>query len=102
MARNSELQRQAGDTTVVRTFRRRAKAIQSCVEGPDWKKNLTASSRLLREESRYDRLRAWALKVESRRGYNKATIALANKLARIVWAVWKRDVEFHEIPVAAA
>lgn len=50
----------------------------------------------------HDRLRAWALVLEGRRGHNKATIALANKLARIVWVVWKRDVDFQEIPVAAA
>jgi transposase len=43
-----------------------------------------------------DRLRAWALHVEQARGHNKAAIALANKLARIVWAVWRRDVEFVE------
>ncbi|HEY1900242.1 MAG TPA: hypothetical protein VGG49_10640 [Steroidobacteraceae bacterium] len=24
-----------------------------------------------------------------RRGHNKATVALANKMARIVWATWK-------------
>jgi transposase len=41
-----------------------------------------------------DRLRAWALEVQRRRGHNKAAIALANKLARIAWVVWKRDVEF--------
>jgi len=35
-------------------------------------------------------LQAWVLEVEARRGHNKATIALANKLARIVWAVWTR------------
>ena len=34
-----------------------------------------------------DRLRAWALKVYSRRGHNKATVAVANKLARTAWAV---------------
>jgi transposase len=43
-----------------------------------------------------DRLRAWALQLERQRGHNKAAIALANKLARIVWAVWRRDVEFTE------
>lgn len=49
-----------------------------------------------------DRLRAWALRLEQRRGHNKATVALANKLARIVWAVWRRDVEFAEqMPEAA-
>lgn len=43
-----------------------------------------------------DRLRTWALRLEQLRGHNKATIALANKLARIVWAVWRRDAEFTE------
>jgi transposase len=36
-----------------------------------------------------DRLRAWALAREQARGHNKAAVALANKLARIVWAVWR-------------
>jgi len=49
-----------------------------------------------------DRLRSWALHLEQTRGHNKAAIALANKLARIVWAVWRRDVEFTEqAPIAA-
>jgi transposase len=39
-----------------------------------------------------DRLRAWVVHLEQRRGHNKATIGLANKLARIDWAVWRRDV----------
>jgi transposase len=33
-----------------------------------------------------DRLRTWALELQERRCHNKATVALANKLARIVWA----------------
>jgi len=49
-----------------------------------------------------DRLRAWALRVERLRGHNKATIALANKIARIVWAVWRRDTEFTEQPPVVA
>ena len=48
-----------------------------------------------------DRLRAWPLTVRLRRGQNKATIAIANKLARIVWAVWKHDTEFHSYPKTA-
>ena len=48
-----------------------------------------------------DRLRAWALRVYSRRGHNKATIAIANKLARTVWAVWKHNTEFKSYPKAA-
>jgi transposase len=37
-----------------------------------------------------DRLRTWALDRERARGHNKAAVALANKLTRIVWAVWRR------------
>jgi len=47
-----------------------------------------------------DRLRAWALQIQRLRGHNKAAIALANKLARIVWAVWKHDVDFREVTAA--
>ncbi len=48
-----------------------------------------------------DRLRAWALGRQSARGHNKAATALANKLARIAWAVWKRDQPFRSAPTAA-
>ncbi len=34
------------------------------------------------------RLQHWALALQQRAGHNKATCALANKLARIAWAVW--------------
>jgi transposase len=44
------------------------------------------------------RLRQWALAVSQRRGHNKATIAVANKLGRIVWAVWTRDQDFRASP----
>ena len=49
-----------------------------------------------------DRLRAWALTVYSRRGHNKATVAVANKLARTAWAVWKHNTEFKSYPAKAA
>jgi transposase len=49
----------------------------------------------------HDRLRAWALRLESRTRYNKATAALANRLARIVWAVWRHDRSYEsQLPVA--
>jgi transposase len=48
-----------------------------------------------------DRLRAWALDRQAARGHNKAAIALANKLARIAWAVWKHDQPFQSAPQAA-
>ena len=41
-----------------------------------------------------DRLRTWALQTQARCGHNKATVALANNLARIVWATWYHDRRF--------
>jgi transposase len=38
-----------------------------------------------------DRLQSWALRLEQSRGHNKAAVALANKLARIAWAVWRHE-----------
>ncbi len=46
-------------------------------------------------------LHPWAVTIAHRRGFNKATIAGANKLARIIWAVWHRDVPFHAGAAAA-
>jgi hypothetical protein len=40
----------------------------------------------------------WALHTQQHRGHNKAATALANKLARIVWAVWSKDAPFREDP----
>lgn len=41
-----------------------------------------------------NRLQRWAWQLEQRVGHNKATCALANKLARICWAVWKHQRDF--------
>jgi len=49
-----------------------------------------------------DRLRRWALQMKALKGHNRAAVALANKLARIVWAVWKHDTPFESRPVVAA
>jgi len=48
---------------------------------------------------RPDRLQAWALEVERRRGRNRAAVAVANKLARIVWAVATRGVPYRSRPL---
>lgn len=41
-----------------------------------------------------DGLRRWALQMQQRCGLNKATVALANKLARIIWATWRHRRPF--------
>ena len=54
-----------------------------------------------RSKQQPDRLRAWALELQVRAGHNRAAVALANKLARIVWATWRREVDFISRPFAA-
>ena len=44
-----------------------------------------------------ERLRRWALDRERARGHNKAAVALANKLARIAWAVWRNEHAFRGV-----
>ena len=41
-----------------------------------------------------DRLREWASQMAKTHVHNKAAVAVANKLARIVWAVWKHEKPF--------
>jgi len=48
----------------------------------------------------HDRLRTWVLDREHRRGHNKAAVALANKLARILWAVWRNGTPFRSVAAA--
>lgn len=46
-------------------------------------------------------LQAWARATEQRRGHNVAAVAVANKLARIMWAVWRRQRAFADDHVHA-
>lgn len=55
---------------------------------------LNRAKQLRRAGHTLNRLQAWACKLEARVGHNKATCALANKLARICWATWKHQRDF--------
>ena len=59
---------------------------------------LLAARSAQRKGSPIDRLRGWALDLQERRGHNKAAVALANKLARIVWATWRYARAFSSQP----
>lgn len=59
---------------------------------------LRAASAARRAGRDLDRLRSWALEVQARTNHNKATCALANKLARIAWAVWVKHERFQAQP----
>lgn len=49
-----------------------------------------------------DRLQAWALRLQDRRGHNRAAVALANKIARIAWAVWSKGTLYQSLPATRA
>ncbi len=59
-------------------------------------------ARLVKPEA-LNHLQRWALDLQARRGHNKATCAMANKLARIAWATWyyERDFDPNHAAVAA-
>jgi transposase len=65
---------------------------------------LNAASRLEKGSKSLTQLQAWSLKRARESQRNKATVALANKLTRIAWAVWYHERDFngnHVIRVAA-
>ena len=52
------------------------------------------------ESPKPDRLRAWVSALRDRTHHNKAAVALANKMARIAWAVLVRDRQYRSVPAA--
>jgi transposase len=46
---------------------------------------------LRRAPARRDRLSAWIVQLTQRVGYHKTLVAIANKHARIIWALLARD-----------
>ena len=56
---------------------------------------LLAAARARASDRPLTRLQRWALNTQQRVGHNKATVALANKMARIVWAVWTQQKTFN-------
>jgi transposase len=63
---------------------------------------LTAQRTARARPAHVTRLQQWAVALAARRGHNKAAIALANKLARIIWAVWRSEHDFGSPIVGAA
>jgi transposase len=61
-----------------------------------------AKSAVRTAHKRKDRLSQWLVQLQERVGWQKAIVALANKNARIVWAVLTRGVAFdpNHVPIA--
>jgi transposase len=61
---------------------------------------LRAATVARRAGRQIDRLKTWALEVQARTNHNKAACALANKLARIAWAVWVKHEAYRSEPAS--
>jgi transposase len=55
---------------------------------------LAAKRCAARTPEKLTRLQQWAIQACDRIGFNKATVALANKMVRISWAIWKHARQF--------
>jgi transposase len=53
-----------------------------------------AHVRASRPDAVLTRLQRWGVATAARRGHNRTAVALANKMARIIWAMWTRDQDF--------
>ncbi len=53
-----------------------------------------------RQGARQDHLRKWASALDTRVGHNKAAVALANKITRIAWRVWRDNSQYLSTPAA--
>lgn len=56
---------------------------------------LAANRCAARTPDKLTRLQQWAIQACDRIGFNKATVALANKMVRISWAIWKHTRQFN-------
>jgi len=54
-----------------------------------------ARSVVLHARNKDDRMSRWINRIKAERGYNKAAVALANKLARIGWGVLHNQTTYH-------
>lgn len=63
---------------------------------------LSAARRAQLAEKPLTHLQAWALERSSVVHHNKAAVALANKIARVVWAIWYHERSFDGNHAAAA
>lgn len=61
-----------------------------------------ARSVVLHASNKDDRLSQWINRLREERGLNKATVALANKMARIGWAILRNNTSYQPSPEPSA
>lgn len=57
---------------------------------------------MARVDSKTDPLSLWVQRIKATRGYNKAAVALANKLIRILWVIVARGEWYRPANIVTA
>ncbi len=63
---------------------------------------LLAAARKRKAGRTLSELERWGLEIAREKPHNQAAVALANKMARVLWAVWKYERSFETQPVKRA
>lgn len=61
-----------------------------------------AASCVIRQVKRFSALKSWAVRLAGRRGFRKAAVATARKIAVLMLTLWKNGTEYHWKKEAAA
>ena len=94
-------QMSTGDRTILGRISKRGDVYLRCLLTHGARAVLLTAQRTLHATRQGTRFQHWAVALAARRGHNKAAIAVANKLARMVWAVWRKERDFNAGPRVA-
>jgi len=61
-----------------------------------------AASCVIRQVKRFCWLKSWAVRLAGRRGFRKAAVATARKIAVLMLALWKSETEYQSTKEATA
>ena len=61
-----------------------------------------AASSVLRQVKRFSALKSWAVRLAGRRGFRKAAVATARKIAVLMLTLWKSGADYKWTKEAAA
>ncbi|MDF0603951.1 IS110 family transposase [Psychromarinibacter sp. C21-152] len=61
-----------------------------------------AAASVIRQVKRFSALKSWAVRLAGRRGFRKAAVATARKIAVLMLTLWKNETEYHWTKEAAA
>ncbi|MBB4023590.1 hypothetical protein GGR17_003426 [Confluentimicrobium naphthalenivorans] len=61
-----------------------------------------AASCVIRQVKRLSALKSWAVRLAGRRGFRKAAVATARKIAVLMLTLWKNETEYQWAKEAAA